>query len=556
MASLAKHAARGVRSIRVRLERHRKGAFAKWALVLAALMILGVLFLGIAPWVNHNGMAIKSQWHLQDRNQSSAQVPSSSTLVQGSADDRAEAVRQMMTHAWDSYVKYAWGADELAPLAKRGRSTFGGCTAVTVLDAIDTLYIMGLNDRYEKAKSWIQNSLDFGCVTTPMSHFETTIRSLGGLMSMYHLTEDKVYLNQVEKLGSKLLTCFDSVLPKRTIDLGQSSCTQNGNLAEIGTLQLEWRALSAATENPTLKEGRKKAESAVLAILRSLRNDEIPAKSPYEHDGRVNLHGEMTMAGDADSFFEYLIKSYIQGGSSKQEEHYRVAFDRIMRLVIERMVVNTGGMYRVIHLNPHSDRMDHLTCFLPGSLMLSVHAAGTSLSEQDKKDFLRVAEGLTETCYKMYSLSPSGLAPEVIEFQNDQMTGPDRHTRYNLLRPEAVEAIFYMWRFTHNPKYREWNWKIFEAIEREAKTEAGYTCMEDVWTKKPRRKDEMSSFFLAETIKYLYLTFTNDSVIPLDQWVFNTEAHPLRVDAKLGNSAIPLMPSSSSNPASGQQLKL
>ena len=45
----------------------------------------------------------------------------------------------------------------------------------------------------------------------------------------------------------------------------------------------------------------------------------------------------------------------------------------------------------------------------------------------------------------------------------------------------------------------------------------------------PPKDDLMQSFFLAETLKYLYLVFAPDDVIPLDEWVFNTEAHPLRI---------------------------
>ncbi len=44
--------------------------------------------------------------------------------------------------------------------------------------------------------------------------------------------------------------------------------------------------------------------------------------------------------------------------------------------------------------------------------------------------------------------------------------------------------------------------------------------------------DVQQSFFLAETLKYLYLLFSDDSLIPLDKWVFNTEAHPLPVLSK------------------------
>ena len=45
----------------------------------------------------------------------------------------------------------------------------------------------------------------------------------------------------------------------------------------------------------------------------------------------------------------------------------------------------------------------------------------------------------------------------------------------------------------------------------------------------PQLNDVQESFFLAETLKYLYLLFADDSLLPLDQWVFNTEAHPLPV---------------------------
>jgi len=51
----------------------------------------------------------------------------------------------------------------------------------------------------------------------------------------------------------------------------------------------------------------------------------------------------------------------------------------------------------------------------------------------------------------------------------------------------------------------------------------------------------MESFFLAETLKYLYLLFSEDELLPLDEWVFNTEAHPLRVldDEGVENAWVP-----------------
>jgi mannosyl-oligosaccharide alpha-1,2-mannosidase len=49
-----------------------------------------------------------------------------------------------------------------------------------------------------------------------------------------------------------------------------------------------------------------------------------------------------------------------------------------------------------------------------------------------------------------------------------------------------------------------------------------------------QKDDKMQSFFLAETLKYLYLLFSPSTVIPLDEWVFNTEAHPVRIVPRVG----------------------
>lgn len=42
-------------------------------------------------------------------------------------------------------------------------------------------------------------------------------------------------------------------------------------------------------------------------------------------------------------------------------------------------------------------------------------------------------------------------------------------------------------------------------------------------------RPDMESFFLAETLKYLYLLFSDNDLLPLDQIVFNTEAHPFPI---------------------------
>lgn len=87
-----------------------------------------------------------------------------------------------------------------------------------------------------------------------------------------------------------------------------------------------------------------------------------------------------------------------------------------------------------------------------------------------------------------------------------------------------------MWRITKDPKYRQWGFEIANAIEYMCKIKSGgYAGVEGVNMTPWRYRDSQESFFLAKTLKYLYLLFSSDDVLPLDKWVFNTEAHPFPI---------------------------
>ena len=102
---------------------------------------------------------------------------------------------------------------------------------------------------------------------------------------------------------------------------------------------------------------------------------------------------------------------------------------------------------------------------------------------------------------------------------------------HNLLRPETVETLFYLYRITNDNKYRDWGWAIFQNFEKFTKLKEGYTSINNVKsTGNPGYRNKMESFFLGETLKYFYLLFSDDpKLLPLDEWVFNTEAHPLPI---------------------------
>jgi len=143
---------------------------------------------------------------------------------------------------------------------------------------------------------------------------------------------------------------------------------------------------------------------------------------------------------------------------------------------------------------------------------------------------MHLARQIGYTCHESYIRTDTGIGPESFRFTNEfeAMTINERD-KYYILRPEVIEGWFYLWRTTKDPKYREWCWTAAEAIERYCKVEVGYSGIRNVYTRSVAHDDVQQSFFLAETLKYLYLTFTDDTVMPLDKWVFNTEAHPFPI---------------------------
>lgn len=104
--------------------------------------------------------------------------------------------------------------------------------------------------------------------------------------------------------------------------------------------------------------------------------------------------------------------------------------------------------------------------------------------------------------------------------------------KYYIQRPEVIEGWFYMWRLTHDRKYRDWAWDAAQAIEKYCRVENGYSGIKNVYDVNSPKDDVQQSFFLAETLKYLYLIFSTDDLISFDEWVFNTEAHPLPIIGK------------------------
>jgi mannosyl-oligosaccharide alpha-1,2-mannosidase len=94
--------------------------------------------------------------------------------------------------------------------------------------------------------------------------------------------------------------------------------------------------------------------------------------------------------------------------------------------------------------------------------------------------------------------------------------------------PEAIESVFYLYRITGSQHWRDVGWTMYQSITLHTAAEFGNSAIDDVTKSAPQMKDSMESFWLAETLKYFYLLFEEESAVSLDDWVLNTEAHPFR----------------------------
>jgi glycosyl hydrolase family 47 len=425
----------------------------------------------------------------------------------GATVNRAELairVRAEFLHAWRSYEEYAWGHDELRPLSRTARDWYGDSLLMTPVDSLDTLILLGFKDEAEKAKALIVERLSFD-KDISVKNFEITIRLLGGLLAGYQMTGDARLLRLADDLGTRLLPAFDSPtgMPYMFVNLKTGKTTgSRSNSAEIGTLVLEFGTLSKLTGKPVFFD---KAKKALLELYKrrsklGLVGDEIDIETGEwaTRDSHVG--------GGIDSYYEYLLKCSRLFGDKDCEEMWRASLRALNRYLADE--APTGFWYGQADMNTGkrtATEFGALHAFLPAVLAL-----GGDLPH---------ARRLEDSCFKMWGLN--GIEPEVLDYRTMKVVSPGYQ-----LRPEIMESAYYLFHYTKDPRYLDMGRDYFEALVAHCRTDAGYTNLKSVVTME--KGDLMPSYFLAETLKYLYLLFAPDSALDFDHVVFNTEGHPLR----------------------------
>jgi mannosyl-oligosaccharide alpha-1,2-mannosidase len=504
---------------------------------------------------------------------------------------RLDAVKASFERCWTSYRKLAWGHDELAPLSGEARNPYGGWGA-TLVDSLDTLWIMGLKTEFEDAVAKA-TEVEF----LPRSHdkinvFETNIRYLGGFISAYELSGDARLLRKAQEVGEMLYVAMDThnrlPLPRMNLMLAAEGKEQVWDdasaLADAGSFSMEFIRLSMLTGDPKWFD----AAQRITAAFQKQQNDSyLPGLWPKlvnAHRDRLARDPNLGMGGNADSMYEYLLKTYLLSGGLLPE--YKMMYEDAMEATVKHLlfrprIADKDDMLMLgsVLAMPDADgkveislapEMEHLACFAGGMFALGSKALGIA-------SHTGIAKQLTQGCTWAYRSVPSGIMPEKFTLMkcdtlarcrwSQNMWSDEVITRSGfesrdrladayvaeklvkeqrlpvgftsivdgsyLLRPEAIESIFVLYRTTGDVELLEAAWDMFQAIERQTKTKFGNAALKNVLADdrdgpRERHMDSMESFWMGETLKYFYLIFSEPELLSLDKWVFNTEAHPFK----------------------------
>ncbi|KAL5522646.1 hypothetical protein ACEPAG_8664 [Sanghuangporus baumii] len=509
--------------------------------------------------------------------------------VPASAAKNADFVRSQFVEAFETYRKFAFGHDDLQPVSETfndGRNGWGA----TIVDGMPTMFIMGLDDLFNEAVNFSAN-IDFSRsqVDETVSVFESTIRYIGGLLSSFELSGSKhqVLVEKAKQLADKMAFAWvgDNDLPFGFLNFTTNEPVIDGtNIAEAGTLTLEWSSLSKFTGNDTYRNLTEKSVRHIISLEDPLPG--LAAQCIDPSSGEFTC-GYVTWGGGSDSYFEYLLKYPILSGTSDPIfiDTWRLAVDSSIKFLLDSSTVGNhtyladfDDSRQIRHIG------SHLACFHGGNWML-----GGRLLNNDT--IVNIGLELAEACWNTYQSTATGIGPEAFAWISPEgnFTGGNAPTASDLefysehgfyvlngasqyiLRPEVLESNFYAWRVTGDEKYLDRALSAANSLEKFCQVNNAFAGINDVRETNSGFIDDTESFFFAEVMKYLFLTFDDPDHISLDNFVFNTEGQPFRfngISSTFGtgeleipspvnislSTTIDVFPAISSNPHAPQQI--
>ena len=347
-----------------------------------------------------------------------------STEIKRRREVRRDAVKEAFLHAWNGYKQHAWSKDEVAPISGGWRTSFGGWGA-TLVDTMDTLWIMDQKEDFEQCVEEVKN-IDFTTSEDEIINvFETTIRYLGGLISAYELSDRKykVLINKAKELADILYTAFDTPnrMPmtrwtwRNSAEGGRVEAGEVTLIAELGSLLLEFTRLTQLTGDLKYFDAVQRIN---IQLQRVQHNSSLPGMWPVVINARTMEmpSNHFTLSGMADSTFEYLPKQHLLLGGRTETygRMYEKAIEVAQRYLFYRPLTEHGEDILLSgNAFPNDDdepylepQGQHLACYTGGMV-----AIGAMIFERPND--LDVARRLVEGCVWAYNAMPSGLMPEV-----------------------------------------------------------------------------------------------------------------------------------------------
>ena len=430
--------------------------------------------------------------------------------------EKAEEIKKSFLFAWNGYKKCAFGSDFLMPVSCQPHHWLNA--SLSIVDSLDTLYVMGLHEELDEAINYMENNFTFNASG---SVFELIIRVVGGLVSAYQFTRKESLLMIAEEFANHLLPAFETEtgLPKPNIHFNENIASTWGYsprstfLAHAGSLMPEFMTLSQYSDNSVYKM----VSDNVLEFL--FTSNSFHGLWPSRIDFSTGVFGDIDIGFDAygDSFYEYLLKlSILTDGKCKSCSTLYKRSIQGMKDFLLRSNSNYTFVGTVKKQNT-DDELTHLSYFLPGMLALG--------SLYFNKSDLELAEKIADTYALWHKSSTTGLSPEAFSLKTGELIITDPSYK---LRPEFIESCFYLYRITGKQKWRDIGWELYLSIVKHCKVENGFAELIDVNNPERGHQDVQDSFLLAETFKYAYLLFCNSSYIPLNEYVFTTEGHIIK----------------------------
>lgn len=438
---------------------------------------------------------------------------------------RQRAVRDVFVRDYNAYKQNAWGFDELTPVGGGWKNTYGGW-GLTMIDALDTMFIMGLRDDFNTAAATIAQ-IDWANTTyTSINVFESTIRILGGLISAYDLSGEKALLQKAEEFGNMLYLAFDT--PNRlpcfwlTFANAYNGTQVAGNkdpAAGPGSLTLEFTRLAQLTGNLKFFDA---ADRVTDFFFRTQNQTAIPGLWPRLVDFQneeVDVDHYFTLGANSDSLYEYFPKMYalLGGLDDRYETLYRRSMAKATQMLLfkpmlleEHDLLFSGDATEDYGIVSPVTQGQHLACFVGGMFGLGGKLFGSA-------SHVSIGDRLARGCAWAYSQFATGIMPEQFEMVpcstldgpcpfdqkkwelqmlQEDATLPTGFVnlldpRY-ILRPEAIESVFLLYRMTGNTDLQDLAWDMFQAITNATETSVAHSAIANVTQQGvPDKTDQM-----------------------------------------------------------------